>query len=68
VENIESIYKGFNFDKVLQTEMKKAEQQRLENKKKRMESTGLTHEGTATDTGYDVDKDVEEALKRFNVF
>lgn len=67
MENIESIYKGLNFEKVLETELKKAEQQRLESKKKRMESTGLTHEGTVTDTGYDVDV-IGGSLKRFNVF
>jgi len=63
VADIQSVYKGFNFDKVLESELQK----RLDSKKKRMETTGIPHGGIETDTSYNVDADVEDALKRFNV-
>jgi hypothetical protein len=63
VADIQAVYKGFNFDKVLESELQK----RLDTKKKRMETTGIPHGGIETDTSYNVDADVEDALKRFNV-
>jgi len=67
VSDISAIYRGFNFDKVLQKKLDEAEQTKLEQKKKRMETTGIQHGSTQHETTYDVDADVEATLKKFHV-
>lgn len=68
VGDIASVYKGLNFEKVLEKELSKKQQEQLEKKKQRMETTGIVHGSQVVDAKYDVDKDVEDTLKKFNVF
>ena len=68
VGNIASVYKGLNFEKVLEKELSKKQQEQLEKKRQRMETTGIVHGSQVVDAKYDVDKDVEDTLKKFNVF
>ena len=68
VADIASVYRGLNFDKVLEKELAKKQQTELEKKRQRMETTGIVHGSQIVDSKYDVDKDVEATLKKFNVF
>lgn len=67
VNDIAAVYKGFNFEKVLEAETRKKEQERLANKKKRMEGTGIQHTGQQSDATYDVDADVQATLRKLGV-